>query len=42
MAHYVEFKYIDIVKELGAEKSGNASMDKEQVEKRHKMKEILK
>lgn len=42
MAHYVEFKYLDIVRELGAEKNGTASLQKDQVEKRQKMKEILK
>lgn len=42
MEHYVEFKAHEIIKELGAEKLGNASMKKEDVEKRVKMKEIVK
>jgi solute carrier family 8 (sodium/calcium exchanger) len=42
MAHYVEYKPMDIYRELIAEKQGKASMVKEDVEKRAKMKEILK
>jgi hypothetical protein len=42
MAHYIEYKPMDIYRELIAEKQGKASMAKEDVEKRAKMKEILK
>jgi solute carrier family 8 (sodium/calcium exchanger) len=42
MAHYVEFKPLEIYKELMNEKQGKAANDKESVEKRQKMKDILK
>jgi solute carrier family 8 (sodium/calcium exchanger) len=42
MAHYVEYKPVEIYRELMNEKQGKASMDKESVEKRAKMKEIVK
>jgi solute carrier family 8 (sodium/calcium exchanger) len=42
MAHYVEYKPLEIYKELMNEKRGIAANDKESVEKRQKMKEIIK
>jgi len=42
MAHYVEFKPLEIYQELIAERQGPASKEKSEVEKREKMKKILK
>ena len=43
VAHiYVEFKPFEIYKELVAEKAGNASLEKSDIDRRDRMKTILK